>query len=245
MSYIHSNNPSDIQHNDVGYVIQKPDDFVHWEHLEEEYYNKTESDGRYYEKTTADNKYLHLNGSKAMGATLDMGSNKITNVVDPTAPQEASTKNYVDSNITNNNSGNFYVADKEMFGVTVPDDFFKLFTHTLNFNNTGPHFIEAFIIFWGADSSPPDNTSISMQIFDGNLTYHHPIQTFSTNYQPARPNIPADHPDTLYMRYATSFDNTDSIDVSLEVQNHTSSSQDYNIYFFSHVIEGKSSTNLP
>jgi hypothetical protein len=202
-------------------------------------------DSNFYDQSTTDNKYLHLDGSKSMNSNLNMGSNKITNVVDPTAAQQCATKNYVDNNITNNNSGNFYVADKEMFGVTVPDDFFKLFTHTLNFNNTGPHFIEAFIIFWGADSSPPNNTSISMQISDGSLTYHHPIQTFSTTYQPARPNIPADHPDTLYMRYATSFDNTNSIDVSLEVQNHTSSSQDYNIYFFSHVIEGKSSTNLP
>jgi hypothetical protein len=180
-----------------------------------------------------------------MTANLDMGTNKITSLVDPTAAQEGATKNYVDSNISTNNFGNLYVADKETFNVSVPANDFKLFTHTVGtFNNTGPHFIEAFITFWGANSSPPNDTSIAMQISDGNSTFNHPIQTFSTTYQPSLPNIPNDHPDTLYMRYAVSFDNTDSIDVSLEVQNNSGGSQDYNIYFFEHVIEGKSSTTL-
>jgi hypothetical protein len=98
MSYITSNHPTDLTHDDVGYVIKKPDDFPDWEHIEQNYYDKTESDGRYYEKTTADNKFLHLNGSKAMGADLDLGGNKITNVVDPTAAQEGATKNYIDTN---------------------------------------------------------------------------------------------------------------------------------------------------
>ena len=35
-------------------------------------------------------------------ANLDMNTNKITNVVDPTAAQDAATKNYVDTNIVGN-----------------------------------------------------------------------------------------------------------------------------------------------
>lgn len=38
----------------------------------------------------------------AADANLDMGTNKIVNVVDPTAAQDAATKNYVDTNIVGN-----------------------------------------------------------------------------------------------------------------------------------------------
>ena len=41
--------------------------------------------------------YLLLNGTRSMTGTLDMGSHKVSNVVDPTLSQDAATKAYVDS----------------------------------------------------------------------------------------------------------------------------------------------------
>lgn len=43
--------------------------------------------------------YLLADGTRTMGGALDMGTHKITNVVDPTSPQEASTKAYTDSKV--------------------------------------------------------------------------------------------------------------------------------------------------
>ena len=40
--------------------------------------------------------FLKIDGSRAMTAGLDMGTHKITNVVDPTSAQDAATKKYVD-----------------------------------------------------------------------------------------------------------------------------------------------------
>jgi hypothetical protein len=65
--------------------------------LAQEGATKNYVDSNYYDQTTTDNKYLHLDGSKTMSGSLDMGTNKITSVVDPTSAQEASTKNYVDT----------------------------------------------------------------------------------------------------------------------------------------------------
>ena len=42
--------------------------------------------------------YLLVNGTRAMSAALDMGTQKINNVVDPAADQDAATKKYVDDN---------------------------------------------------------------------------------------------------------------------------------------------------
>jgi len=42
--------------------------------------------------------YLLVDGTRAMTGELDMGTNKIVSVVDPTADQEAATKKYVDDN---------------------------------------------------------------------------------------------------------------------------------------------------
>ena len=49
---------------------------------------------------------LEVNGTGKFGGQLDMSTNKITNVVDPTAAQDAATKNYVDTSTANSN----YVA---------------------------------------------------------------------------------------------------------------------------------------
>lgn len=43
-----------------------------------------------------DDHLMQLDGSTAMNATMDLGTNKIINVVDPTNPQDAATKAYVD-----------------------------------------------------------------------------------------------------------------------------------------------------
>ena len=44
--------------------------------------------------------YLLVDGSRAMGADLDMGTHKVLNVVDPTAPADAANKSYVDGLLT-------------------------------------------------------------------------------------------------------------------------------------------------
>lgn len=45
-------------------------------------------------------RYLDKDGSKAFTGEQSMGTNKLTNVVDPTADQDAATKKYVDDNET-------------------------------------------------------------------------------------------------------------------------------------------------
>lgn len=47
--------------------------------------------------STLNNGKLNRDGTQAMTGALNMGTNKITNLVDPTAAQEAATKNYVDT----------------------------------------------------------------------------------------------------------------------------------------------------
>ena len=42
---------------------------------------------------------VHVDGSKAMSSNLDLGSNKIVNVTDPGANQDAATKKYVDDTV--------------------------------------------------------------------------------------------------------------------------------------------------
>lgn len=49
--------------------------------------------------------YLPLDGSGTMSGTLDLGSNTISNVTDPVNPQDAATKQYVDTEVTNIVSG--------------------------------------------------------------------------------------------------------------------------------------------
>ena len=47
--------------------------------------------------------YLRLSGADTMAGALDMGTNPITDVVDPTNPQDGATKNYVDVEIVSLN----------------------------------------------------------------------------------------------------------------------------------------------
>lgn len=54
---------------------------------------------------------LPIDGSVAMTANLDMGTNKIVNVVDPTANQDAATKKYVDDNNAGGYGSQFLTAD--------------------------------------------------------------------------------------------------------------------------------------
>src|SRR6266853_1214094 len=49
-----------------------------------------------------DKKYLRLDGTNFMTNNLNMNSNKINNLTDPTSAQDAVTKNYVDNNISTN-----------------------------------------------------------------------------------------------------------------------------------------------
>ena len=107
MSYISSSVQNDnlLPAEDAGYAITFDD---------EEYYTQSEIDSNFYTKSTADSKYVHLDGSKAMGANLDMGSNKITSVVDPTANQEVATKNYVDTNKADVSTWHTYTASSNV-----------------------------------------------------------------------------------------------------------------------------------
>lgn len=53
-------------------------------------------------------KAIAKDGSAAMEAALDMGTNKINNVVDPIVDQDAATKKYVDDTITTGHDGDGY-----------------------------------------------------------------------------------------------------------------------------------------
>ena len=55
-----------------------------------------------YQSTDPDSRYLKVNGSSTMTGNLVMGTNGITDLVDPTSDQDAATKNYVDDNSINN-----------------------------------------------------------------------------------------------------------------------------------------------
>jgi hypothetical protein len=99
MSYISSSvkNDTNLSAEDAGYVITFEDDI-------DDYYTKSETDS----------KYLHLDGSQAMTSDLDMGTNKITSVVDPTANQEVATKNYVDTNEPDVSTWHTYTAGSDV-----------------------------------------------------------------------------------------------------------------------------------
>jgi hypothetical protein len=73
--------------------------------------------------------YLPLTGG-ALSGILNMGSNKITSVTDPTTAQDAATKNYVDTQSTNTNyvkangsiplSSDWDVGSKKLTNLTDP-----------------------------------------------------------------------------------------------------------------------------
>ena len=48
-------------------------------------------------KTYLNNTFLRTDGSKSASGTLNMDTNKISNVVDPLNDQDAATKHYVDA----------------------------------------------------------------------------------------------------------------------------------------------------
>ena len=57
------------------------------------------------DKSYVDSTFLKLDGTSAMTGALNMGTHKITNVVDPTSAQDAATMNYVDTQIAAVSSG--------------------------------------------------------------------------------------------------------------------------------------------
>ena len=52
-------------------------------------------------KTYLNNNFLRTDGSKSASGTLNMDTNKISNVVDPLNNQDAATKHYVDTTFVN------------------------------------------------------------------------------------------------------------------------------------------------
>ena len=53
-----------------------------------------------WKKLSFDDEVLRLDGTQAMSGPMDMGTQKINNVVDPALDQDAATKKYVDDNST-------------------------------------------------------------------------------------------------------------------------------------------------
>ena len=51
-----------------------------------------------WKKLSFEDSVLLLDGTQAMSGALDMGTQKINNVVDPALDQDAATKKYVDDN---------------------------------------------------------------------------------------------------------------------------------------------------
>ena len=50
MSYIHSNGPDRLEYSDAGYVIERDDEHYTKEYIDNNFYNKTESDSRFLNK---------------------------------------------------------------------------------------------------------------------------------------------------------------------------------------------------
>ena len=77
---------------------------------------------------------IPLSGFGAAVAAVDLGSNKLTNVTDPTLAQDAATKNYVDlatGAITNLTNGNVYIGNSSNVATSVP------FTGDVTITNAG------------------------------------------------------------------------------------------------------------
>jgi hypothetical protein len=55
---------------------------------------------RYKSSSVDDSDYVHLDGSDTLTGDLDLGSNNIVNLADPSSNQDAATKNYVDTAIS-------------------------------------------------------------------------------------------------------------------------------------------------
>lgn len=54
-----------------------------------------------YTKSQSDGLYLKTNGSNAMTGNLNVGNHYLSNVANPNSPQDAATKQYVDSTVVN------------------------------------------------------------------------------------------------------------------------------------------------
>ena len=73
------------------------------------------------------NAAIHADGSVAFSANQSMGSNKLTNVADPTSAQDAATKNYVDTEAVDktgwvpvSDTWTYASADAPTYVITVP-----------------------------------------------------------------------------------------------------------------------------
>ena len=77
--------------------------------------------------------YVKADGTVAMTAALNLNSHKITNVTDPTSPQDAATKNYVDTAIETVTSGSVVKTSVTNPALTVSGG---IFTWTIANSNT-------------------------------------------------------------------------------------------------------------
>ena len=85
-----------------------------------------------------DGTYLRLDGTVPMLGSLDMGTHPILNVVDPTNPQDAATKNYVDTEI-----GALpppFSGDHDDLTNVLPDQHHARYTDAEAIAAVGPHF---------------------------------------------------------------------------------------------------------
>ena len=86
----------------------------------------TNAPGNLY--TYAESTYIKINGSSAMTAALNMNTHPINNVTNPTNPQDAATKNYVDTKYTNQicSSGNISSSTVQTLTLSSPLSIVKI-----------------------------------------------------------------------------------------------------------------------
>ncbi len=107
---------------------------------------------------------LDSDGSGTMTGALNMGSNKATNVTDPTAAQDAATKNYVDTGVVADYEtvASDTVATNEQVGatltVTIPSDWVT-------------YDLEVLATFWvdKFNGTPVGNTAVDSRFRETNL----------------------------------------------------------------------------
>ena len=85
-----------------------------------------------WKKLSFDDEVLRLDGTQAMTGALNMGTQKINNVVDPALDQDAATKKYVDDNGGTPTGGipSYRIATGESFTI---DDYEQLIIHDTYF----------------------------------------------------------------------------------------------------------------
>jgi len=87
---------------DAGYPYYDPSTYELLASEIDDRVRSTELENNYFNKSTSDGRYVNSAGD-TMSGPLDMFGNKITSVENPTNPQDASTKGYTDGEVADHN----------------------------------------------------------------------------------------------------------------------------------------------